>query len=249
MSENKILATVNNKEITQQDVYAFLNELGPQVAMQFQTPEGIVKVVEELVNQELIYLDAIENGLDKDEIFKLELERIKANVLKQYAINKLLSDISATEEEVTKYYNDNKEQFHTAEAVGASHILVKEEEKANQILKEIKNGLSFEDAASKYSTCPSKENGGNLGEFTRGKMVPEFEAAAFNMEEGKISDPVKTQFGYHLIRVDHKKEAGISTFDEVKDQITKQIIGVKQQEKYLNKTDELKNKHDVKINL
>lgn len=249
MSETKVFAVVNGKEITQQDVFAFLNELNPQIAMQFQSPEGIKKIVEELVNQELLYIDAVEKGFDKEETFKTEMKKIEANVLKHYAVNKLLSDISATEGEVINYYNEHKEYFKSPEAVRASHILVKEEGEAKKILNEMDEGLSFEEAASKYSICPSKAKGGDLGEFTRGKMVPEFEEAAFNMNEGEISDPVKTQFGYHIIRVDSKKAEGISKFDEVKSQVTEQVVALKQQERYLDTTAKLKNKYDVKINL
>ena len=249
MSENKVLATVKGKEITQQDVYAFLNQLDPQTATQFQSPEGMIRLVNELVNEELFYLDAIENDFDQEEAFKTELEKMKANVLKQYAVTRLLSGVSATEEEIVKYYDDHKEYFQTPESVRASHILVKEEKKAQEVLKEIKEGLSFEEAASKYSVCPSKQNGGDLGEFTKGQMVPEFEEAAFNLEEGKLSDPVKTQFGYHLIKVQYKKEAGTSTLEEVRNQITQQVVGLKQQERYLKKSEELKNKYEVKINL
>jgi peptidyl-prolyl cis-trans isomerase C len=248
MNPNKVLAEVNGRKITQQDAYAFLNQLDPQIAMQFQSPEGINRIVDELVNQELMYLDAVENNFDKEEIFISEIEKIKANALKQYAMNKLLSDVSATEEEIAKYYDDHKQYFKRPEAVRASHILVKEKDKALEILKEINEGLSFEEAASKYSTCPSKENGGDLGEFTKGKMVPEFEEAAFSIEEGKVSNPVKTQFGYHLIKVKYKKEAGDSTLEEVKDQITQQVIGMKQQEIYMGKTEALRRKYEIKIN-
>ncbi len=249
MSQDTVLATVEGKEITQQDVFTFLNELGPQVAAQFQSPEGMNQIVEELVNQEVIYLDAIENKLNEEEDFISELERIKSVVLKQYAINKLLSNTLATEGEITEYYNSHKEQFTKPESIRASHILVKEEDEANKILNEINEGLSFEEAASKYSLCPSKSNGGDLGEFTKGKMVPEFEETAFKLEIGKLSEPVKTQFGYHLIKVVDKKEAGISTLEEAKGQITQQVTGMKQQEKYLNKTNELKEKYEIKRNI
>ena len=248
MNENGVLAVVNGKEITQQDVYMFLNELGPEVATQFQSPEGIKKIVEELVNQELLYLEAVEKKFDNDEIFKKELERIEANILKQYAINKLLSDIKVSEEEITNYYNEHKEHFNTPEAVRASHILVNDEKRANEIVNEIKGGLSFEEAAKKYSTCPSKEMGGDLGEFTKGKMIPEFENAAFELEVGVVSEPVKSQFGYHIIKVEYHNEEGVSTLEEAKDKVTQQVLGLKQQEKYLSKTEELKNKYDVKIN-
>ena len=245
MNENKVLATVNEKDITSHDVYSFLSKLDPQSAAQFSSPEGINKITNELINYELLYLEALEKGLDEEESFKAELERAKETVLKQYAINKLFSGITVSEDEITEFYNEKKEYFKTPEAVRASHILVKDEEKANEVLEEINDGLSFEEAASKYSNCPSKVNGGDLGEFTRGKMVPEFEEAAFSMEDEEISKPVKTQFGYHIIKLKYKKAAGISELEEVKNQIHQQIIILKQQEKYLNKTEELRDKYKV----
>ncbi len=249
MNENKVVAIVKGKEITQQDVLQFLNDLGPQTAMQFQSPEGMKRVVDELVNQEVLYLDAIENGLNEEKEFKEELEKIKINFLKQYAFRKIISDISATEGEILEFYNEHKEHFQKPESVRASHILVDSEDKANEVLKEISEGLDFEEAARKYSLCPSKDKGGDLGEFTRGQMVVEFEEAAFSMEIDTISEPVRSQFGYHIIKLISKNEASISKLDEVKNQITQQIIGTKQQEVYLNKTEDLKNKYEAKINL
>lgn len=246
MNQNKVLAQVNDREITQQDVYAFLNNLGPEIAMQFQSPDGIKQLVDELVNQEVLYLNAMEDGLDKEEAFREEMEKVKENVLKQYALHKLISGISTTEDELKTYYDTHRAYFKKPESVRASHILVEEEKEANKILKEIDDGLSFEDAARKYSLCPSKEKGGDLGEFSKGSMVPEFEEVAFSIEVGKVSEPVKTQFGYHLIKVVDKKEEGISEFEDVKAQVREQVIGLKQQEKYLNTTNELKSKYDIK---
>lgn len=246
MNESKVLATVNGKEITDMDVYNFLSQLAPQTAAQFRSPEGIKQLADELVNQELLYLEAIEKGFDKEEDFIVEVERVKANILKQYAINKLFSNIVVTEEEIENFYQEKKEFFTSPETVRASHILVEDDKKAEEILEEIKEGLSFEKAAEKYSSCPSKANGGDLGEFTRGKMVPEFEEAAFAMEEGEISQPVKTQFGYHIIKLSSKKEAAIKSLDEVKGQINQQLILMKQQERYLEKAEELKGKYEVK---
>lgn len=247
MSENKVLATVNGKDITSQDVYDFLNQLDQRTAAQFSSPEGINQIANELVNQELLYLDALKNGLDEEEDFKNELEKVKIGVLKQYAINRLFKGITVTEEEINSFYDENKHFFQRPEVARASHILVDDEEKANEILDEINDGLSFEDAASKYSNCPLKANGGDLGEFSRGKMVPEFEEVAFSMEEGSISEPVKTQFGYHLIKLNYKKESGTSSLEEVKGQINHQLILMKQQEIYLDKTEKLKEDFKTEI--
>lgn len=246
---NKVLASVNGKEITQDIVMKFLNDLGPQTAMQFQSPEGMKKVVDELINQEVLYLDAIEKNLGEEEEFKVELERLKEGLIKQYAVNKLLSGITVEDEEVKKFYQENKEQFKNPESARASHILVDSEEGAKEALKEIENGMSFEDAAKKYSSCPSKDQGGDLGEFTRGKMIPEFEEAAFAMEVDTISQPVKTQFGYHVIKLVEKKQESQSSFEEVKEQISQQLIAMNQQQAYLNKTNELRENYDVVNNM
>ena len=89
--------------------------------------------------------------------------------------------------------------------VRASHILVNTEQEANNLLSQIQGGTSFEQLAQQHSQCPSGRNGGDLGFFTRGKMVPEFETTAFSMQPGQVSQPVKTQFGYHIIKVTEQR--------------------------------------------
>lgn len=245
MSEKKVVAIVNGKEIFEQDVLKFLNDMGPQMAMQFQSPEGINRVVDELVNQELLYLDAVDSKMEEEAEYNQLLELTKVNLLKNYAFNKLIGQETVNEDEIVKFYDDYKENFQRPEMLNASHILIDSEEKAKEIVEEINSGLSFEDAAIKYSSCPSKEQGGNLGEFARGQMVPEFENAAFEMEEGKISGPVKSQFGYHIIKLNERLAEATSTMEEVKDEITNQIIRMKQQDKYTNKVNELVERYEV----
>lgn len=246
MTDKKMVAIVNGKEIFEEDVLKFLNDMGPQMAMQFQSAEGIQRVVDELVNQELLYLDAVDSNMEQEEEYKELLELTKVNLLKNFAFNKLIGKEEVNEKEIEEFYNEYKENFQRPEMLNASHILIDSEEKAKEIAEEIKNDLSFEDAAMKYSSCPSKEQGGNLGEFGRGQMVAEFENAAFEMEEGAISDPVKSQFGYHIIKLNEKLPASVSTIEEVKDEITGQIIRMKQQNKYMDKVNELTKKYEVK---
>lgn len=245
MKENKTVAIVNGKEITQDDVLKFLNDIGPQVAMQFQSPEGIQKVVDELINQELLYLDAKENKFDEEASYVQMVEDTKVTILKSYALNKLIANEDASIEELKEFYDSHTEHFKKPESAIASHILVEEEATAKEIIQELNEGLSFEVAAKEYSSCPSKDAGGSLGEFSRGQMVPEFEEAAFTMEEGTISEPIKTQFGYHIIKLDERKPAATESFEEVKDEIYKQVVGLKQQDKYLAKIDGLKEKYTV----
>lgn len=249
MDNSKVLATVGQRQITSNDIEAVISGLNPQSAAQFNSEEGKKRLLEELINQELLYLEAIDNGMEDSQEYKLELERAKANILKQIAMNKLLSSVTVEEGEVIKYYNDNKDHFKKPETVRASHILVDSEEKANKILSEIKNGLSFEEAAKQNSSCPSNAEGGDLGYFQRNSMVPEFENTAFNMEKDEIKGPVKTGFGYHIIKLVDKKEGGQKSFDEVKNQIAQQVLLKKQQDLYLSKTSKLRNSYEVKVNI
>ena len=247
MSEHLAVAVVNGKEITRGDIMKFLNDMGPQMAMQFQSPEGINRVIDEMVNQELLYLDAIENDFEKEEEFDQVLQATKISLLKGYAFNKLITGVTAEEEELKNYFAENKHLFNQPEMVKASHILVADEERAKEILDELNGGMNFEDAAKSYSSCPSSEVGGALGEFGRGQMVPEFEEAAFSMELGEISAPVKTQFGYHIIRLDEKNEPKDSSFEESREEVEKQVIIRKQETRYMEKINSLKEVYKVEI--
>lgn len=246
MSE-KVLAKVNGNKITETDKNNLLRSLGQQRAAQFQGPQGEKMLVQELVNQELFYFDALDSKLDETDLFKAEMEKAKANILKQLNIHNTLKDINVTDDEMKDFYEKNKARFQKGESVSAKHILVKEEDKIKEIAEELKGDLTFEEAAKKYSTCPSKERGGDLGTFEKGKMVPEFEEAAFNLEVDEVSEPVKTQFGYHLIKTTAKNEATESSFDEVKNQIAQELTVRKQNDVYLAKVEKLKENYDVEI--
>ncbi len=248
MEDKKILATVGDKEISEQDVNLVLSGFDPEKAAHFGTEVGKKQILDDLIAQELIYLDALKNGLDKNEAFVKEAKKIHDDFLKQFAILNLLRGITVTENELSDFYNGNKHIFAGSETVKASHILVDDEGQAKGIAKEINDGLSFEEAATKYSCCPTNVVGGDLGYFERGKMVPEFEAAAFNMKIGEVSDPVKTEFGYHIIKLVDKKEGTVRTFDEVKDQLKQQLTITKQQQVYIDKANELRKKYEVIIN-
>lgn len=244
MTENKkILASVDGKEISQEDVIAFISQM--QGGNQFLNPQGINQIADELVNQELMYIDAKENKLDEDEEFLRELENTKSNMLKNYAMHLIFKDIKVEEDEIKDYYENNKEVIKQPKTYKASHILVKDENKANEILEEIKSGKSFEDAADEY-TIDKGSKGGDLGEFPKGTMVKEFEEALDELKEGEISKPVKSQFGYHIIKLDHSHPSHLPEFDEIKDRIHDTLLMIKRQEKYLEKVGEIKEKVEVK---
>ncbi|WP_297132042.1 peptidylprolyl isomerase [Terrisporobacter sp.] len=242
--EKKILAKVGQKEITNLDVQSAIQGLDPFQAQQFQTEEGQKYVLDDLVNQELLYMYAKENNMDQDEEFRSEMKRVEENVLKQYVINKILTSVKLTEEEKKAFYEAQKSNFSKPETASAKHILVDTEEKANEILNKINAGeVSFEDAAAAHSSCPSKDAGGDLGTFGKGQMVPEFEEAVFSMNKGDVSKPVKTQFGYHLIKLENRNESTIPEYDEVAEEVGKTLLFQKQGEVYQEKLNEVKSKY------
>ena len=242
--EKKILAKVGQKEITNLDVQGAIQGLDPFQAQQFQTEKRQKYVLDDLINQELLYMYAKDNKIDQDEEFRTEMKRVEENVLKQYVINKILTSVKLTEEEKKAFFEAQKQSFSKPETASAKHILVDSEEKANDILGKINAGeVSFEDAAKEHSTCPSKDAGGDLGTFGRGQMVPEFENAVFNMNNGEVSGPVKTQFGYHLIKLENKNESSIPEYDEVAEEVGKTLLFQKQGEVYQQKLNEVKEKY------
>lgn len=249
MDKDKVLAEVNGKKITGVDYNLFIDSLNPQLKQYFGGEELNKDVVNELVYQALLYEDAMEKGMDKEDEFIQVVEKTKESMLKTYALGKLLATAEVKDEDIKKFYEENKDAFKQAESADASHILVEEEDKAREIYEKIKNGGDFEELAKEYSTCPSKENGGNLGTFTKGQMVKEFEDAVFENEVGTITEPVKTQFGYHIIKINQKNDARELSFDEVKDRIVEQVRRQKEQEIYNKKITELKDKYEVKMNI
>lgn len=244
--EDKILATVAGKEIKESDLQNVIARYPEDRRAYFGTEEAKKQLLEQLVSFELINILGKELKIDETEEYSDNVKQAEKDILTQLTLNKLLLEVTVTEEDALNFYNANKDKFTKAPTVTAKHILVDEKELCDQIKKEIDdNELTFEEAAVKYSTCPSKEEGGNLGSFGRGMMVPEFEEAAFNLDLNVVSEPVQTQFGYHLIKVEDKNDGSESPFEEVKAQIINNLLQEAQQRKYLDVVKELEKKHGV----
>ncbi len=238
---SKVLAMVSGTPVTDADVNAFLTELGPR-GQSYNTPEGRKMVLTQLIATKLLLLDAKRNLFEAEPAFKAQLAKLKDNLLSNYAAEKVLSAVTVSDKEARDYYEANKEKFEIGATVNASHILVATEDEANELLAKINAGeISFEDAAVQHSSCPSKAQGGNLGDFERGQMVPEFDAAVFAMEAGEISKaPVKTQFGYHLIKLNSKNESTTAAYEEIADEIKDSLLNEKQRAAYDSKINQLK---------
>ena len=238
--ETKLLASVNGVNITEEEVNEAILSMG-QRGQSLMNPQGRQMVLEQLINRKLLLASAKRDLLEFDPEFKKQLAVVKDELLTKFAISRALEGVKVTDEEVKKFFDENPAQFQSGETVTASHILVDSEEKAKEIKAEIEAGtLSFAEAAKAYSSCPSKENGGDLGSFGRGQMVKEFEDAAFSLELNIVSEPVATQFGYHLIKVTAKSEPTALGFEEIKEQLREQLLAEKQQKAYTSKINQLK---------
>ena len=238
---SNVLATVGGIAITEEEVNEFLAGLGPR-GQAYNNPEGKKAILGQLVANKLLLLDARRNLYEADPAFKAELAKLRDNLLISYAADKAVASVSVSDKDVEDYYNQNKDRFMSEESVNASHILVDSEEKALEILGKIKSGeISFEQAAMENSSCPSGRNGGSLGDFGKGQMVPEFDAAVFSMEVGEITDaPVKTQFGYHLIKLNSKNAADVMPLAEIAPEIKNALLQEKQRTAYESKINQLK---------
>lgn len=240
----EVLAVVAGEEITQAEFDAFLQNLPSQQQAYISNPQFRQQCLEQLIALYSFAKMAEDEKLDQTEEFETVLKRAKRDILAQLAMRETLKGITVSEEESKAYYDANMEQFKKGETVRAKHILVDSEEQSNSILESITSGeKEFEAAAMEFSTCPSKAQGGDLGEFGKGQMVKEFEDAAFAAEIGHVVGPVKSQFGYHLIKVEDKKEASVAAFDEVKENIRINLIQQKQNTVYNEKVASLKEKY------
>ena len=237
----EVLAVVAGEELTQADFNEFLQKIPQEQRAYASQPQAREQLMEQFIASKLFAKMGEDEKIDDTDEFKTIMSSLKKEVLSQMAMTRVLESVSVSEEEAKAFFDANEEKFVKGETLQAKHILVDSEEKGNEIYQAIENQeATFEDAAGKYSSCPSKEKGGDLGEFGKGQMVKEFEDAAFAAEIGKVVGPVKTQFGYHLIKVEQKNAPGTKTFDEAKNEIAQQMLQQKRAVAFNEKINELK---------
>lgn len=252
-----ILVTIGNEVITEEDVAIEFENLPEQYKQYYQTEDGKKKILENLINQKILKLVAIKDGIDNDAEFKKDMSKLTERVLANYAVKRnILDKVKATDAELEAKYNEVKEQYKTGEEVKASHILLMFKEGMNDvdkkalytkiegILKEINDGKDFGELAKANSDDGSGANGGSLGWFAKGVMVKPFEDACFTGEVGKVYPTiVETQFGYHIIKVDEKKPASYKSLEEIKDKLSEDIVASKRNESFAKWMEELKKEY------
>ncbi len=264
MTKAEAVASVNGQKITKNELYdAMVKANGDQVL------ESLIsqKVVElEAAKQNIVISDAdIQTEIDKyheyyggEQGFAQALEtngytldQLKVDIANNLQVKKLLGpQITVTDEEMQTYFEENRESFAQEKQVKASHILVDSLETAQEVKQKLNAGGDFAQLAKDYSTDPgTKDNGGDLGFFASGTMTEEFDQAAFAMKVGEISDPVKTDYGYHIIKVVEIKEAQEANYEQSKPAINDTLLDKKIGEEYANWIQQLYQQYNVQNSL
>ena len=241
---NNLLAEVNGVKIYKEDVLNLIANM--QDGERFNNEEGIKVLADELINQQLLLIDAKNNKFDQDDEFLEKLEVVKNDMLKNYAMHKIFNEVNLSDDDIKAYYEEKKDMLNPNKLYEASHILIDSLEKANEIKEKLDKGEDFEDLAKKYSIDPSRDNGGSLGTFPKEAMVKEFQEGLDSIEIGEISEPVKSEFGYHIIKLIDIKQAPRADYEDVKENIKTRVLMIKRQEKYLETVENIKKDAVVK---
>ncbi len=250
-----VLATVNGKKITTEDAERFIRAANPQQTFS-SIKESDKKIVTDRLVERLLFIEAAKkSGVEKDPEFQKALNIAKDELMINQWMKKQYEATVVSDGEAKEFYEKNKEQFKKPAQVKARHILIKEDEAAaKKIIEELK-GLSGDKLKEKFialakskSEGPTAPKGGDLGYFGEGQMVAPFNKAVFALEKGKITEaPVKTQFGYHVIYLEDKKEASTVPYEQVKAQIVQNLKQTQFRQMLEKSAKELKSKADIKI--
>jgi peptidyl-prolyl cis-trans isomerase C len=221
-NEQDVIAVINGHPLTKMHYDQLLQQYRPEARQWAEQNKG--RFMRELVLQEILAQEGKRLNLEKTPEVQARLHVQENSTLARAVVQKYIDEkADITDQRMQKYYDQHKDEFVEEEQVTASHILVKTEDEAKEVRKELDQGKDFETLAKEKSTGPSGPQGGSLGTFGRGRMVGPFEEAAFALKAGEVSEPVKTQFGWHIIKVTERSEGDQQPFDQVKDDIRKKM--------------------------
>ena len=241
---NKVIAAqVNDHIISAKDVLMALEKLPSKIKEQ-PLPSLYPNIVNELINQHLIAQQAYKENLDKNKKVLSEINKRKEQIMAKYWLNSYLSQ-KLDKKNLKNFYNNYLKSFKSSKEYNASHILVKEEKEALNIIKKLNNKASFSDLAKEFSVGPSGKTGGKLGWFSSGQMVKEFEKATFILNKGQITkEPVKTKFGFHIIKLNEVRISQPKNFTEIEPE----IINMIKKKSLVNLEKEIKKNQKIIIN-
>jgi peptidyl-prolyl cis-trans isomerase C len=229
MAQSTTVAKVNGKNITEADLNLAEQEIGGELGS--LPPATRRRVLVEFLIENQLFADAAEGQkLSQGQAFDDRMQYWRRRALRDTYFDQSVKS-SVSDAEARKFYDEQVGQIKPQEEVKARHILVEGQEKAKELFEKIAHGGDFAKLAKEFSKDPgTKDEGGDLGFFSRGQMVPQFEDAAFKLKAGEVSQPIETQFGWHIIKVDERREKKPPTFEEVKDRIVGSMIHRKAQD-------------------
>lgn len=229
----KVLARVNGEPITELDVTTAMDDVGSEYPN--LTPDGLRNLtLEFLIEMKIVAQKAKADKIDQTDEFKRRMAYVQQRVLMQQLLLRE-ANTATTDAAVKKFYDEQVAQIKPVDEVRARHILVENEDDAKKIVDRLKGGEDFAKVAKEASKDPgSGAEGGDLGFFTQDRMVPEFANAAFAMKAGELSAPVKSQFGWHVIKVEERRQRPLPAFDQIKDRVA-QSLAARAQQEYLTK--------------
>jgi peptidyl-prolyl cis-trans isomerase C len=224
----KVVAKVNGAPITEQDLAFAEREIGPNLnqAKVMDLAKRREVLIEFLIENQVLAEAAIKNKLGDGAGFANRMAYWKRRALREAYFEKSIQS-TITEAEAKTFYDAQAAKAKGGLQIRARHILVKTEEKAKEVFELIAHDGDFVELAKKHSTGPSAPQGGDLGYFGPGQMVPEFQKTAFALKKGEVSMPVKTKFGWHIIKVEDRRESGMPAFDKLKSRIVQHLSRVK----------------------
>ena len=248
--DSKVLVTIDNDKMTVQEFNKELDRIPVNMKMLVATQSGKKSYLDKLIVKKLLLREAGKEKMDTEKEFQERLADIKDQLLIESLLKKkIAADAKISDDDLKKYYEANKESFKREREISTRHILLKTEEEAKQVQGKLIKGEDFIELAKKYSIDPNAgATGGEIGFHPKGSLVPEYEAAAFKLTKvGQVSGIVKTQFGYHIIRLEGTKPPSYVPFDEVKDFIKQKILQEKQSELLEKYIDSLKKSAKITI--
>lgn len=249
-SPGPVLATYNGKSFTLEDYREAVAGLNARARKSLdESPDRRKQFIENHIISNLIYQEGVERGYEADPEIQRRIDELKEHLVVQRVMEQQ-QNATVTDAEVREYYDTHQQEFST-EKVKASHILVDNEALAKEIVAKLRADKSqFAALAAEHSKDLSNaKRGGDLGLFGRGRMVKEFEDAAFALpSDGAISDPVQTRFGWHIIMRTGREEGSVQPFEQVQNQIKVKLVSERRRAKTTGFIDELKKKSDLSIN-
>lgn len=259
-ADKDVLARVDDEVITAQEFRNSLDALPAQWKVRARTPSGRKQILEHQVRSKLIELEARERGIDRRPDVKYQIDQAVQRILLQELMKEWQREIKIPDDEIEAYYKQNIDKYRQKEQYRAQHILIKvapdaseaEVEKARKLAlkarKRVEAGEPFEKVAREMSQGPSASRGGDLGYAEKGRYAPAFEKAALALKPGEISEPVRTPFGWHIIRlVDIKKSSERPLDDELRKEIEQALLPKKRQEMFEANMKGLREKFGVEI--